>query len=70
MKISSYAYVLRIVYEVLTKFKSFIEFDCNSIESLLKSCSKNIDRIIYDVPNGIAAKTTIPGMKISTISIR
>ena len=70
MKLSSDAYVLRITYEDLTNFHSFMDFDCNSIESLSKYCSKDIDRIIADVPNWIAAKNVVPGTNISKISIR
>ena len=69
MKLSSNASVLRITYEGITNFQSFMDFDRDSIESLSKACSKNIDRIIDDVPNGIAAKNAVPGKNISTISI-
>ena len=70
MKLSSDAYVLSITYEGLTNFQSFMYSDCNNIESLSKACSKDIDRIISDVPNGIAAENDVPGTNISTISIR
>ena len=55
MKLSSDASVLRITYEALANFQSFMDFDWDIIESLSKSCSKNIDRIVAGVPNGIAA---------------
>ena len=69
MKLSSDASVLRIIYEGLMNFQSFMEFDHDSIESLSKSCSNNIDRIVAGVPNVIASKNDVPGTKISTISI-
>ena len=47
-----------------------MDFDCDSIESLLKACIKNIVRIVADVPNGISAKNAVPGTNINTISIR
>ena len=55
MKLSSYAYVLRITYEGLTNLQSFMDFNHDSIKSLSKSCIKNIDRIIADVTNGVAS---------------
>ena len=69
MRLSSDASVLRITYEGLTKFQSFMDFDWNSIESLSKACSKDIDGIINYVPNGIAAKNAVQGTSISTILI-
>ena len=69
MKLSSDASVLRITYEGLTNFQSFMDFDRDSIVSLSKACSKEIDMIIADVPNGIAAENAAPGTNISTISI-
>ena len=70
MKPSSDASVLRITYEGLTKFESFMYFDRNSIESLSKAWTKNIDSIVADVPNGISEKNAVPGTNISTIWIR
>ena len=69
MKLSSDASILRITYEGLTKFQSFMEFDCDNIESLSKACSKDIDMIVADVPNEISAENAVPGTNISTISI-
>ena len=70
MRLSSDASVLRITYEGLTKFQSFMDFDWNSIESLSKACSKDIDGIINYVPNGIAAKNNVTATSTSTISIQ
>ena len=70
MKLSNDASVLRINYAGLTNFQSFVDFDRDSIEYLSKSCSKNIDAIVADVPNGIVAKHAVPGTNTSTISIR
>ena len=69
MKISSNASVPRITYEGPTNFQSFIDFDCDSIKSLSKTCSKNIDAIVADLPNGIATENAAPGTNINTISI-
>ena len=69
MKLYSDASVLRITYEGLTYFQSLMDFYCDSIESLFKDSINNIDAILYDVPNGIAAENTVPGMNLSTISV-
>ena len=69
MKLSLDASVLRITYEGLIKFLYFTYFHHNSIYSLSKSCSKNIDAIVDDATNGIAAKNAVLGTNISTISI-
>ena len=70
MKLSSNALVLRITYEGLTNLQSFMDFDRDSIKSLSKACSKNIDRIVADIPNGISAENAVPGINDSMISIR
>ena len=70
MKLFSYASVLIITYEGLTNFQYFIDFNHDSIKSLLKSCMKDIDSIVYDVPNWIYSKTNVLGTSISTISTR
>ena len=70
MKLSSDASMLRITYEGITKFQSFMYFDRDSIESLSKACSKDIDAIVADAPNGIAAQNAVSGTNISTISNR
>ena len=67
MKLSPNASVLRITYEGLKNFQSFMGFDHNSIKSLLKSCSKDAYRIISDVPYDIVAKNAVPGTNLSTI---
>ena len=46
-----------------------MDFDSDSIESFSKYCSKNTDRIIADLPNGIAAGNAVPRTNISAISI-
>ena len=68
-KYTSNSSVLSITYECLTNFQSFVYFDHDSIKPLSKSYSKNIDVVVADVPNGIAAKKAVPGKNISTISI-
>ena len=52
IKRSSDESVLRITYEGLAKFQSFMDFYRDSIESLSKSCCNNIDRIFADVHKG------------------
>ena len=47
-----------------------MDFDSNTIKSLSKSCSKNIDVIVFDVPNGISSENTVPGANIKMISVR
>ena len=44
-------------------------FNCESIESLGKECSKTIDAIISDLLNGIKAENEVLGTNITTISI-
>ena len=70
MKLSYDGSVLSITYEGLTDFQSFTDFDSDSINSLSKACSKNIDGIIADIPNGISSKNTVTAMNTSTISIQ
>ena len=60
---------MRSTYEFLTNFQFFMDFYRDSIKPLSKSCIKTIDRIVDYVPNGIAAKISILGTSISTISI-
>ena len=67
MKVSSDAYELRIAFDILTDFQSFMDFDRNSIKSLLKACIKNIYAIAADFPNGIAAENAVLGMNIIMI---
>ena len=61
--------MLRFTYEGLTNFQSSVDFERDSIKSISKFCSKNIDAIVANVPDGIAAKNAVPGTNISTISI-
>ena len=70
MKLSSDAAVLRLTYEGITNFDSFLDFDRESIESLSKACARTIPAIAADDNNGIAAEAEIPGANLSTISIR
>ena len=69
MKLSSDVSVLSITYEGLTNFQSLMGFDRDSIESIYKAYIKDIDAIIYDVPNAIAVENAVPGTNISNISI-
>ena len=70
MKLYSNESVLRITYEGLTNFQSFMDFDRDSIGSISKDCSNNIDAIVAYVPNGIATNNAIWGTNISMIPIR
>ena len=45
IKLSSDSSVLRITYEGLTNFQSFVDFNHNTIESFSESLSNNIDAI-------------------------
>ena len=67
MKLLFNASVLRIRNDGLTNFQSFFDFNRNSIESLSKACSNNIDMIVSDFLNRIAAGNAVPGTNISTI---
>ena len=67
MKLSSNVSVFKITYKGLTQLHSFIDFDRDSIESLLEACSKYIDAIVADVPNRIATQNAVPETNISTI---
>ena len=69
MKLSSNASVLRITYEGITNFQSFMDFDRDSIISLSKVYRKDIDIIIADVPNVIVSENVVPGRNISMIPI-
>ena len=55
MKQSYNSSVLSITHEDLTNFQSLMESNHDSIESLSKVCSKDIDGVIDDLPNEIAA---------------
>ena len=70
MKLSSDASVLRITYEGLTNFQSFMDSNHDSIKLHPKACSKEINRIIADIPHGIAPENAVPGTNIITISTR
>ena len=56
MELYSDTSMLRITYEGLTNYQYLINFDRDSIKSISKACSKDIDMIIADVPNGISSK--------------
>ena len=56
IKLASDAAVLRITHEGVIDFPSLIDFDRESIESLGKVCSRNIDKIAEDITNGIGAE--------------
>ena len=70
MKLLSDVSVLHIIYEGITNFDSFTDFDRESIESLGNACIKTIDVIIADPLNGIQGENEVSGTTISTISIR
>jgi hypothetical protein len=65
MKLSSDASVVRLTHEgILT------DFDTKAIKLLPKVCKDNIDAIVADVPNGIAAENAVNGANISSISVQ
>ena len=63
MRLLSDASVLSITYEGLTNFQYFMDFNHNSIKSLLIACIKEIDSIVSDVPNWIFSTKSCPGDK-------
>jgi hypothetical protein len=70
MKLSSNSAVTRITYEGITDFRSFLDFDRESIESLAKSCSKDIVAIEADEANNVEAEPAVAGANLSSISVR
>ena len=70
MKLSSDAAVVRITHEGITDFRSFLDFDKESIEALPRACSRSIDAIAEDIPNLIVAETAAVGANISSIALR
>ena len=70
MKLTSDAAVLRITYEGITNYESFLDFDRDSIEALSKACAQAIPAVIADAANHIEAENAVPAANISTISIR
>jgi hypothetical protein len=70
MKLSSNSAVNRITYEGITDFRSLLDFDRESIESLAKSCSKDIVAIEADEANNVAAEPAVAGANLSSISVR
>ena len=70
MKLSSDASVLRLTHEGITSLDSLTDFDDKAIKLLPKVCKDNIDAIVADVPNGIAAENAVNGANISSISVQ
>jgi hypothetical protein len=70
MKLSSDASVLRLTHEGITSLDSLTDFDAKAIKLLPKVCKDNIDAIVADVPNGIAAENAVNGANISSISVQ
>ena len=70
MKLSANRSVLRLVAEGITDFESLVDFDKKSIEYLLKTVKETIPRIAADNDAGIEAQAAIPGVVLSTISVR
>ena len=63
------AYVVCITYEVITNFAYLTNIVKKTIESLLTTFKDNITTIIYDPVAGITAEPTVPGAKISLVTI-
>lgn len=70
MKLSSNAAVTRLTHEGITDFESLLDFDRDSIEALVKACSREIPEIVADEALGIAGEAAVNGANISSISIR
>lgn len=70
MKLSSDSAVTRITYEGITDFRSLLDFDRDSIESLAKACSKDIAAVVADDANNIVAEPAVTGANLSSISVR
>ena len=70
MKLSSNRTVARLVAEGITDFDSLVDFDKKSIQYLPKTVRETIPRVTADVPAGIEAQAAIPGVVLSTISVR
>ena len=70
MKLSSDAAVLRLTHEGITNLESLTDFDDKAIKLLPKVCKDEIDAIIADIPNGIAAEPAVNGANISSISVQ
>ena len=70
MKLSSDASVLRLTHESITSLDSLTDFDAKAIKLLPKVCKDNIDAIVADVPNDIAAENAVNGANKSSISVQ
>ena len=70
MKLSSNRTVARLVAEGITDFDSLVDFDKKSIQYLPKTVKETIPQIAEDVGAGIEAQRAIPGVVLSTISVR
>ena len=69
MKLSSDSAVLRVLYEGLTSFALFADFDDDSIKTMAKNCKETIPAVAEDIAAGIAAENEVPGVVVSTQSI-
>ena len=69
MKLSSDSAVLRVLYEGLTTYTSFADFDDDSIKTMAKNCKETIPAVAADAAAGIAAENEVPGVIVSTQSI-
>jgi hypothetical protein len=70
MKLSSDAAVLRITHEGITSLDSLTDFDDKSIKLLPKVCKDDINAIVADPANGIAAENAVNGANVSSISVQ
>ena len=70
MKLNTDSAVTRILYEGITSFESFGDFDAASIKSLAKNCRETIPAVTADAAAGIASdEPQVTGTVISTQSI-
>ena len=70
MKLCTDSAVLRITHEGITDFRSFLDFDKESIEALPKACAKDIEAITADPTNSVVAEPAVNGANINSIAVR
>ena len=70
MKLSSDISVLRLTHEGITSLDLLTDFNDKVIKLLPKVYKDNIDAIVADIPNGIAAENAVNGANISSISVQ
>ena len=70
IRLSTDSAALRIIYEGITDFNSFLDFDRESIEALPRASSRNIDAVMDDLANSMVAEPAVPGENINSLAVR